>query len=158
VEVDVPTAGTGSGEEVVLIAGEMLFPDGTVYNQLNGSTNMSLRWTLRGPASGPIETIRPSFVFWAFQHVQVTGWPGDAPPTAESVRGIAISTLSDAHQVGRITSFGGVVPTAAIAHAFRHPAAAAAGASRLQQDDGRFDGPVVQRAGTLNCSILAGGA
>ena len=56
-----------------LYAGELLSPSGHVFNQLNGSTNMTLSWTLQGPAAGPLETVRPSFVFWGFQHVEVRG-------------------------------------------------------------------------------------
>jgi hypothetical protein len=61
---------------VALFAGERLFPNGSVWNQLDYGTNQTLSWTLAGTA--PLETVRLAYMFWGAQHVMVSGWPASA--------------------------------------------------------------------------------
>ena len=133
VELDVPVSAADAGATVVLSAGERLFANGSVWNQL--ATNMTLAWTLRG-GPGALETAALTFPFWGAQHVELRGWPAAAPaPTPASFRGFATSTLARSSGI----EFAGVAPSADIANAF------AAGR-----------GPAPPADGLLDAAILAG--
>lgn len=67
-----------AGTVVTMYKGELLYPNGTVNNQLH--VNMTTVYTLRG---GEEEVYEPSFVVYGFQYVQVTGYPGK--PTLEGI-------------------------------------------------------------------------
>ena len=140
VELDVPAAGA-TGQTVRLLAGERLYANGSVWNQLNYGSNQTLNWTLAGAA---LETLRPVFLFWGFQFLEVSGWPSSAPPpTVASLRGVATSTLS--RRAARI-AFAGVEPSPAIAAGF---------AAALRHEPRSRPGPR-DTALLLNASILAG--
>jgi alpha-L-rhamnosidase len=113
IELDIPTPPNSAGTTVYLYAGERIFPDNSVYNQLNSSTHMILNWTLSGLST--YETASNVFSFWGFQHVQVSNWPvGAAPPTLQSVRGIPTSTLERRATI----QFDGINPSEQIAASF----------------------------------------
>jgi alpha-L-rhamnosidase len=114
VELDVPVSAADRGVTVLLYAGERIFTNnGSVWNQLNYGTNMTLSVTLAGVA--PLETARLEFPFWSFQHVEVSGWPaGAAAPTPANMRGYATSTLRRIADI----AFAGIEPSADIAAAF----------------------------------------
>jgi hypothetical protein len=111
VELSVPSPASAAGATVVLYAGERLWPNGTVNNQLFTGTNESVAWTLAG--GGGVEGVAPTWVGWGLQFLQVTGWPAGAPPpTLGALVGRALSTAAE--QTGRLV-FAGVEPSAAIA-------------------------------------------
>jgi alpha-L-rhamnosidase len=113
VEIDIPSPPSSIGTTVSFYAGERLFSDNAVYNQLNSSTLMILNWTLS--CESPIETVGNVFSFWGFQHVQVNNWPlGVTPPTLQSVRGFPTSTLEQRATI----EFDGIKPSANIASTF----------------------------------------
>lgn len=113
IELDVPTPSGSAGTTIFLYAGERLFSDNSVYNQLNSSTQMTLNWTLSGLSS--LETIGNVFSFWGFQHVQINNWPlGAPPPTTDSLRGYPTSTLERRATI----EFDGIKPSADIAASF----------------------------------------
>eukprot|EP00047_Mylnosiga_fluctuans_P008900 m.260661 g.260661 ORF g.260661 m.260661 type:complete len:1184 (+) comp23823_c0_seq1:61-3612(+) len=115
VSLRVPSPASAAGTNVTLYAGELLFDNGTVWNQLIASSNMSVKWTLGG--GGQDEIVKPTFCFWGFQYVQVTGWPQDSPPPqAIDMTGYAISSAQT--QTGFLT-FNGTKPSADIAAKYR---------------------------------------
>ena len=149
----VPSPASAAGAEVELYAGELLFPDGSVFNQLNTSTLQSLRHTLAG--GGGVEVLRPTFVFWGFQYLAVLGWPEQAPePTLASCQAWAMAT--EGEQSGFLT-FAGVTPTPAIAHSHVPPSRA----GLLQPPPPHLTRPAdlaaqeLARPAAVNASVLA---
>lgn len=160
VELTVPSPASAAGATVGLYGGELLFPNGTVWNQLITGTNETVAWTLAG--DGGVEVVGPTWVFWGLQHVQVTGWPAGAQaPTLGALVGRALSTARV--QTGSLV-FAGVAPSGAIAAArsargapppllpFPLRAAAAAAAERAAAAAERAAGAPA----TLDAETLAG--
>ena len=111
VELRVPSPASAAGIEVTLYAGELLWPNGTVDNELISATNESVAWTLAG--TGSTEVVSTTFMYWGLQFVQVTGWPAGVPaPTLGDLRGIALSSARE--RTGEL-AFAGIEPSAAIA-------------------------------------------
>jgi len=90
-------SGVGSaGDQVEIQHGEMLNPDGTVYNE-NLRQAISLdEFTFAG--TGKIETFEPHFTFHGYRYAQITGYPGEL--TADNIRGIVVG--SDMTDTGTI--------------------------------------------------------
>jgi alpha-L-rhamnosidase len=87
-----------AGEQVEIEHGEMLNPDGTVYNE-NLRQAISLdEFTFAG--TGKTETFEPHFTFHGFRYAQITGYPGEL--TADHVRGIVVG--SDMPDTGTIVT------------------------------------------------------
>jgi alpha-L-rhamnosidase len=87
-----------AGDQVEIQHGEMLNPDGTVYNE-NLRQAISLdEFTFAG--TGKVETFEPHFTFHGFRYAQITGYPGEL--TAENIRGIVVG--SDTPDTGTIVT------------------------------------------------------
>ena len=87
-----------AGEQVEILHGEMLNPDGTVYNE-NLRQAISLdEFIFAG--TGKTETFEPHFTFHGFRYAQITGYPGEL--TAENIRGIVVG--SDTPDTGTIVT------------------------------------------------------
>ena len=87
-----------AGDQVQIQHGEMLNPDGTVYNE-NLRQAISLdEFTFAG--TGKTETFEPHFTFHGFRYAQITGYPGEL--TAENIRGIVVG--SDTPDTGTIVT------------------------------------------------------
>jgi alpha-L-rhamnosidase len=91
--------GTGpAGDQVDILHGETLNPDGTVYNE-NLRQAISLdEFTFAG--TGKSETFEPHFTFHGFRYAQITGYPGEL--TADNIRGIVVG--SDTPDTGTIVT------------------------------------------------------
>jgi alpha-L-rhamnosidase len=87
-----------AGDEVEILHGETLNPDGTVYNE-NLRQAISLdEFTFGG--TGSTETFEPHFTFHGFRYAQITGYPGEL--TADNIRGIVVG--SDTPDTGTIVT------------------------------------------------------
>jgi alpha-L-rhamnosidase len=75
------------GQTITLRYAERLNPDGTIYTTNLRSARTTDTYTCKG---GGVETWVPRFTFHGFQYVEVTGL--DAPPTPETVVGLALSS------------------------------------------------------------------
>ncbi|KAJ6577740.1 bacterial alpha-L-rhamnosidase-domain-containing protein [Mycena capillaripes] len=81
---------TGPAKTLIIIHfGEKLNPDGTVI-YLDVAHNFANNWQtdrfwLAG--TGDAETFEPKFSYKGFLYVQIEGWPGPAPPTADDIVG-----------------------------------------------------------------------
>ncbi|MGA2441897.1 MAG: family 78 glycoside hydrolase catalytic domain, partial [Tepidisphaeraceae bacterium] len=85
-----------AGDQVEIQHGEMLNPDGTLYNE-NLRQAISLdEFTFAG--TGKLETFEPHFTFHGFRYAQITGYPGEL--TADNIRGIVVG--SDMPDTGTI--------------------------------------------------------
>jgi alpha-L-rhamnosidase len=150
--VSVPSPPSARGTVVQLYAGELLFPNGQVYNQLNGSTLQELNHTLAG--NGGQEVLRPTFAFWGMQYLRLRGWPAAAPPpTLAAVSALAMST--EGAQSGFLT-FDGQAPSERYAHS--HVPPSRAGMLPLQQQRQQQQDFVAQelaRTAAVNASVLA---
>lgn len=93
-----------AGATVTIRAAELLFPNGTVNNQLSSHTKMTTNYTLRG---GGLETYQPQWVYYGFQFLEVTGLPGK--PTDATVRQVALH--SDVQPVSQLSFDDGPVGT-----------------------------------------------
>jgi hypothetical protein len=122
VTLTIPSPSSARGTTIIVSAGELLYPNGTLDNELLSATNQSVSWTLAG--NGGVENITTRWCFWGLQFVSVTGWPSDIPPpTINSLVGTAYSSVGE--QMSFI-SFNGVVPSARIAIAALQGGAATA--------------------------------
>lgn len=81
------------GTKITLDHGEVL-QDGNFYNDNYRTAKVQLVYT----SDGRKETVRPSFTFFGFRYVRVTGWPGEVK--AEDFRGCV--TYSDIERTGYI--------------------------------------------------------
>ncbi|MGA2231391.1 MAG: family 78 glycoside hydrolase catalytic domain [Tepidisphaeraceae bacterium] len=91
--------GTGpAGATVQILHGEMLNPDGTVYNENLRQAISFDSFTFAG--TGSPETFEPHFTFHGFRYAQITGYPGDL--TADNIRGIVVG--SDTPDTGHIVT------------------------------------------------------
>jgi alpha-L-rhamnosidase len=87
-----------AGDQVQILHGETLNPDGTVYNE-NLRQAISLdEFTFAG--TGQPETFEPHFTFHGFRYSQITGYPGEL--TADNIRGIVVG--SDTPDTGSIVT------------------------------------------------------
>ncbi|KAJ6451769.1 bacterial alpha-L-rhamnosidase-domain-containing protein [Mycena sanguinolenta] len=83
-------AATGPAKTLIIIHfGEKLNPDGTVM-YLDVAHNFANNWQtdrfwLAG--TGSVETFEPKFSYKGFMYVQIEGWPGSSPPTAQDIVG-----------------------------------------------------------------------
>ena len=75
------------GQIITLRYAERLNPDGTIYTTNLRSARTIDTYTCKG---GGVETWVPRFTFHGYQYVEVTGL--DAPPTPETVVGLALSS------------------------------------------------------------------
>ena len=122
ITLTIPSPSSVRGTTIIVSAGELLYPNGTLNNQLLSATNQSISWTLAG--NGGVENISTRWCFWGLQFVSVTGWPaGIPPPTINSLVGTAYSSVGE--QKGFI-SFNGVVPSSRVAIAALQRGAATA--------------------------------
>ncbi len=88
--------------------GEKLLPDGTVNVSNNGGFQSGFqtdRFILAG--TGATERWQARFSYKGFQYIQVTGWPGDAPPPLSAFTAKAVHT--DAPETGSFTSSSDVM-------------------------------------------------
>jgi hypothetical protein len=103
VQVTVPDATGFAGSSLLLYAGELMDPDGSVVNQL--LVNTTLHWRLAGV---PGEVLAPTHFFFGAQYFGVSGWPpGMPPPTLASAVAQPTSTLAADKQALRL-AFGGL--------------------------------------------------
>jgi len=75
-----------AGTEIALRHGEMLTPDGTIFDNL---------WHAKAAfivvkKSDAEETFEPHFTYFGFRYVQITGFPGE--PTLDTITGIVINS------------------------------------------------------------------
>jgi alpha-L-rhamnosidase len=85
-----------AGARVTLRFAEMLNPDGTIYTTNYRGARCTDTYTLRGDSQA--EVYEPHFTFRGFRYVEVTGWPGDKPPGADTITGVVVH--SDTPRVG----------------------------------------------------------
>jgi alpha-L-rhamnosidase len=79
-----------AGTNVQVLHGEMLNPDGTIYNENLRQAISFDSFTLAG--TGGAETFEPHFTFHGFRYAQITGYPGDL--TADNIRGIVVGSVT----------------------------------------------------------------
>ena len=72
------------GTQVQLRHAETLAPDGSLYVANLRTARATDIYTLRGEGS---EVYEPRFTYHGFRYVELTGWPGDAAPTAAALVG-----------------------------------------------------------------------
>lgn len=83
------------GSELTLVHGELLFPNGSVFNQFYDSGALQCdRYTISGAGR---ETYTPRFTWHGFQHVQVSG-----PAATAVVHLVALRTHSDVRRTGGV--------------------------------------------------------
>lgn len=87
-----------AGACVQILHGEMLNPDGTVYNENLRQAISFDQFTFAG--TGKIETFEPHFTFHGFRYAQITGYPGEL--TADRITGIVVG--SDTPDTGSIVT------------------------------------------------------
>jgi alpha-L-rhamnosidase len=92
------TATGPAGATVQALHGEMLNPDGTVYNENLRQAISFDSFTLAG--TGRPETFEPHFTFHGFRYAQLTGYPGEL--TADKIRGVVLG--SDTPDTGTIVT------------------------------------------------------
>jgi alpha-L-rhamnosidase len=92
-------SGVGAaGDQVEIQHGEMLNPDGSLYNENLRQAIALDEFTFAG--TGQIETFEPHFTFHGFRYAQITGYPGEL--TADNIRGIVVG--SDMPDTGTIVT------------------------------------------------------
>ncbi|KAF7349624.1 hypothetical protein MSAN_01688300 [Mycena sanguinolenta] len=91
---------TGPAKTLITIHfGEKLNPDGTVI-YLDVAHNFANNWQtdrfwLAG--TGNAETFEPKFSYKGFLYVQIEGWPGSSPPTAQDIVGQVVHDDLDSY-------------------------------------------------------------
>ncbi|HVX86642.1 MAG TPA: family 78 glycoside hydrolase catalytic domain [Phycisphaerae bacterium] len=81
------TANGKPGTEITVSHGEMLQPDGTIYNENLRQAISIDKFILKGGGS---ETLEPQFTFHGFRYAQITGYPGDLNP--DDIKAVVISS------------------------------------------------------------------
>jgi alpha-L-rhamnosidase len=87
-----------AGQQVQILHGETLNPDGTIYNENLRQAISFDQFTFAG--TGKPEIFEPQFTFHGFRYAQITGYPGDL--TADDIRGIVVG--SDTPDTGSIVT------------------------------------------------------
>ncbi len=72
------------GTQVQLRHAETLAPDGSLYVANLRTARATDIYTLKGEG---VEEYEPRFTYHGFRYVELTGWPGDAAPTASALEG-----------------------------------------------------------------------
>jgi len=92
------------GTRVQLRFAEILNPDGTIYTANLRDADATDVYFLRGEGD---ESFSPHFTFHGFRYVEVSGYPGGAPP-ADAIQGNVLSSLSG-DPVGKLTTSSDLV-------------------------------------------------
>ncbi|HZQ94640.1 MAG TPA: family 78 glycoside hydrolase catalytic domain [Candidatus Sulfotelmatobacter sp.] len=93
-----------AGTRVQLRFAEILNPDGTIYTANLRNADATDVYFLRGQGD---ESFSPHFTFHGFRYVEVTGYPGGAPP-ADAIRGDVLSSVSG-EPTGKLTTASDLV-------------------------------------------------